>query len=168
MVNNTALLDTLKVFYNNKTNRETFLNIILHRSKISLRLLDFLCTKYSRQRNCEIIGTDGKKINIYNHYRSQLRAYSKKLLDPFCRRERCEFTIMDDTVRKELTIMTTIAQLNFFRWVIHYKIIDFAKDNLQEIEDAMNQNSSSHTKRISKKPATTSSTAQPSFKITFE
>ena len=36
------------------------------------------------------------------------------------------------------TVITTIGQLNFFRWAIQYNIIEYAKQNLKKIENDMN------------------------------
>lgn len=164
--NPNVLLDTLKVYYNTKRNREMFLNVILHRSPISLRLLDFLCTKYAKIKNCEFT-LDGKKINIYNQYRSQLRSYSKKNLDPFCRRQRYEFTILDDVIGADLTVITTIGQLNFFRWAIHSKIIEYAQDHMHEIEEAMNK-TPKKARSQSKNELNQTLNKDRSFKIHFE
>ena len=37
--------------------------------------------------------------NVFLNYKSQLRAYSKKLFDPFCRHERTVFKVDDDTAK---------------------------------------------------------------------
>ena len=53
---------------------------------LSLRIIDWFVTNYSRMNNVIY----GENFNVYNDYKNQLRAFSKKLFDPFCRRERIE------------------------------------------------------------------------------
>ena len=63
------------------------------------------------------------EINVYNSYKSQLKAYSKKRFDPFCRRERIKFINHNND-----EIITTAGQLNFFRWVIENNILDYISE----------------------------------------
>jgi len=72
------------------------------------------------------------QFNVYNSYKSQLKAYSKKRFDPFCRRERIE-TLINNTY-----LNTTIGQLNFFRWIINNNVIDYIQENIIDIENDMN------------------------------
>ena len=81
---------------------------------------------------------NGKRYPFHLHiqYRNQLKAYSKMLFDPFRRHERitipCKFT-------EKKVLETTVAQLNFFRWCIEHKILDWIKDsnNLKKVEEDM-------------------------------
>ena len=66
-------------------------------------------------------------------YKNQLKAYSKKSFDPFCRRERINFIY-----GKGCELLTTVGQLNFFRWAIENSIIDYISTRLDEIEADMN------------------------------
>ena len=72
---------------------------------------------------------------MYLKYKAQLKAYSKKHFDPFCRRNRINYYYSETEY-----MVTTIGQLNFFRWAIEYKILEYIKDNLCEIEMDMNKN----------------------------
>ena len=65
-------------------------------------------------------------------YKTQLKSYSKKKFDPFCRRDRIEFTVGGET------IISTIGQLNFFKWAINNSILDHIKINYKCIENDMN------------------------------
>ena len=44
-------------------------------------------------------------------------------------------------------IETTIGQLNFFRWYIENKIIDYIETNFKQIENDMNKRNSTSKKR---------------------
>jgi len=143
---NDLLLTSLTSFYDKPENIEQ-LNIILgNQKRISLRLIDWFITNYSKKYNIIYliyVDSTGKKtliedtsivtqLNVYNSYKSQLKAYSKKQFDPFCRRERIIFNC------KGTTIHTTVGQLNFFKWIIMNKVMDYIDSNINEIENDMN------------------------------
>lgn len=67
------------------------------------------------------------------NYKNQLKAYSKKLFDPFCRRERILFQIPAYE-----PFLTTVGKLNFFRWAIEKGILNYIKGHQPEIEREMN------------------------------
>ena len=83
-------------------------------------------------------------LNVYHSYKSQLKAYSKKRFDPFCRRDRLEFMINGDSVE------TTIGQLNFFKWAIKNLVIEYIINHKEDIETDMNH-SLKKTKEIGTK-----------------
>jgi hypothetical protein len=129
------LMTSLSKFYHVKTNIQTIIPIITGNSEISLRLIDWFVTNYSKKQNIVIPKEVNRNIlhfNVYLSYRSQLKAYSKQLFDPFRRRDRIIF--MYDN---ENNIETTIGQLNFFRWVLQNDIISYIKDKIKDIEKDM-------------------------------
>ena len=76
-----------------------------------------------------------KQFIVYLNYKSQLKAYSKKQFDPFCRRERIVFYY--DKMDNTKFIRTTVGQLNFFRWTIQNNILDYISKNIKSIENDM-------------------------------
>ena len=76
-----------------------------------------------------------KQLNVFLSYKSQLRAYSKRQFDPFCRRNRINFYFNDTEF-----ITTTVGQLNFFRWALQNNVIDYIMLNYKDIEFDMNEN----------------------------
>jgi len=122
------------------------LPIIDGTSSISLRLIDWFVTNYAKKHNNVItqeVNNNVLHFNVYLSYRSQLKAYSKQLFDPFRRRERITF-IFDN----KNSIETTIGQLNFFRWVIQNNIIEYVEKHIKEIEDDMIKTQrDNHTKK---------------------
>jgi hypothetical protein len=82
--------------------------------------------------------------NVYLSYRSQLKAYSKQLFDPFRRRERINFFFGPET-----SIETTIGQLNFFRWLIQNDILPFIEENITVIEADMLSTQKKNTQKRS-------------------
>ena len=77
-----------------------------------------------------------KKVNLYLDYRSQLKSYTKFNFDSFRRHDRITF-ILDP--EKEITIQTTIGQLNFFRWAFSNNIIEYAIKNQKIIYENMSK-----------------------------
>jgi len=146
------LLDSLKEYYENETNMNHLLEIILQtNNKISLRIIDWFVTNYSKKFNIyysiykDKEGTKTfesennehfKVFNTYHSYKAQLKSYSKKKFDPFCRRGRINFKYqVGDNETK--SIETTIGQLNFFKWAIDNLIIDYIILNYSMIEEDM-------------------------------
>jgi hypothetical protein len=135
-------------FYKEPVNLNVLLPIILQQTNISLRSLDWFVTNYCKKNNINYsIFRDNETLTYfpYKSYKSQLKAYSKKFCDPFCRRERVIFDYQNNAIT-ELSnkidhsnyIITTIGQLNFFRFAIQDNIIKYAIENISEIENDMN------------------------------
>ena len=138
------LIKSLEKFYNkNHKNVDIMLPIIRGESNISMRLIDFFVTNYSKKHRIiyNIVENNNTVIfNVFSSYKSQLKAYNKKYFDPFSRGNRIPFFFPDDC------IITTIGQLNFFKWFISKKIINYVSNNLSVIEsDLNNQKKSSKT-----------------------
>jgi hypothetical protein len=133
------LMDNISKFYSTKTIND-ILPITQGNSKLSLRVLDWFVTNYCKTHNI-ILNDKNQYYNIYLDYKSQLKAFSKKQFDPFCRRERIIYYY-----DKSNYITTTVGQLNFFKWAIENNILDYVNNNLKIIEDSMNK---SCTLRIS-------------------
>ena len=92
-----------------------------------------------------------EKFMVYYSYKSQLKPYSKKQFDPFCRRERILFFIDKyDGVNNE-PVRTNVGQLNFFRWAIKNNILDYIYKNYDNIENEMNKFSKKGKTKIIKK-----------------
>ena len=130
------LMQSLINFFTNRENLDKITPIINGKSKISLRILDWFVTNYSKKKNVHyqlIINEKTKNFIVYLDYKSQLKAYSKKQFDPFCRRERISFIGHDNN-----ELVTTVGQLNFFRWTIENNILDYIYTNYIIIESDMN------------------------------
>ena len=72
----------------------------------------------------------------------KLKAYSKRRFDPFCRWERISIPYKTETF-----IETTIGQLNFFKWALENKVIDYIEENYEMIENDMNSRNSTSKKK---------------------
>jgi hypothetical protein len=137
-------------FYKEQSNLDILLPIINQQTRLSLRSLDWFVTNYCKKNNINYalkVGDETISYFPFKRYKSQLKAYSKKFCDPFCRRERIIFDYRNNTItdfksnikvgHKEY-IITTIGQLNFFKFAIQDSIIDYAIKNIQDIENDMN------------------------------
>ena len=128
------IVNSLQRFYSACEDKEEILQLLEGTSEMSLRLIDWFVTNYSKINNISYI-INGQEFLVYTNYKSQLKAYSKKLFDPFCRRERIMFQLQGYPM-----FQTTVGKLNFFRWAIEKGVLDYIKLNLPKIETAMNTN----------------------------
>ena len=153
----------LKKFYSQGNNLDIVIQIIGQKTTISLRLLDWLATNYSKKHRVfyelsdEVI--DGyvlasNNFDMYSEYKNQLKAANKKYFDPFSRSQRIlvtrknnnieytnisknEIKELDTNSNTDIALVTTIGQLNFFKWAITYGVIDYASKNRDAIEEDM-------------------------------
>lgn len=123
-------------FYKNcsKDKIVKMIDIIDGISNISLRILDWFVTKFSR-RGIDIVIND-ETYDIHINYKAQLKSYKKRYFDPFRRKKRFNYVyVINNEVR---ILQTTIGQLNFFKWAINYDIINYVETNFHYITKAMN------------------------------
>ena len=169
---NNVLFGALQKFYDQcqSEDKQMFLDIINGKSKMSLRIIDWFITNYTKKFNI-IYYVPKKKRSVkrrmspknnyyesshldqassvdrfivYLRYRSQLKSYNKANFDPFCRNDR--ITGWGETG----DIITTIGQLNFFRWAIENRVLEYINDNLEDIEKDMNTNIKKNLKKKKK------------------
>lgn len=130
-----VLFNSLMIFYNEPNSEwlDMFTQLTSKESDISLRLLDWLVTNYSKKNNIVYILNKSDEIkinfNMFMEYKAQLKAYSKRYFDPFCRRERVSITNSIGQIQE-----TTVAQLNFFKWALLNKVIEYAMQHKDTIE----------------------------------
>ena len=123
-------------FFDNIDNATKIIEIISGDSQISIRLIDHFITKYSKYNKCSYKLTENNKdliFNIYIDYKNQLKHYQKIHFDPFSRGDRIPFFM------KDTCIITTIGQLNFFKWFISKKIYDYLLGMKDIVFDDMNK-----------------------------
>jgi hypothetical protein len=126
------LVLSLQKFYTNCANIDDIIQTLQGEGTMSLRLIDWFVTNYSKKNNIGYIWTN-QEFLVYINYKSQLKAYSKKMFDPFCRRERILFQIGDKPA-----FLTTVGKLNFFRWAIEKGVLDYIRLNQETVEKEMN------------------------------
>lgn len=144
---NEVLLNSLEKFYmTHEKHYDTFRSIVNKDSIISLRILDFFVTTYAKQRNTVIPYT---RYAIHQEYKNQLKGYNKTKFDPFSR------TYKNDTSKKiefkhpRGNIVTTIGQLNFFRWALTNGIIEYLERHYHDVTPLLSR-STKKTSPVSK------------------
>ena len=153
---NELLLTNLLAFYEKDDNMDRLVRVINGQTKISLRIIDWFVTNYAKKNftvysipaknRCSTVINDeenAERFKVFHSYKLELKAYSKVRFDPFSRRERIMIPYKDDTC-----LQTTIGQLNFFKWAIENRLLEYIEKHYDEIETDMNLRNS-----ISKKPA---------------
>jgi hypothetical protein len=152
------IVSSLQKFYNelSQDRKEYIISLLNGDSYISLRLIDWFVTNFSKKHNVAYI-IDGVEFLVYANYKSQLKAYSKKLFDPFCRRERISFQMPGFE-----PIITTVGKLNFFRWAYEKKIFEYIEGNYEAIEKEMNECMRQQPSRSNKSSLSSVSTLQTS------
>ena len=138
----------LQTFYAGRKDLPEIMELLQGTSIISLRLIDWFVTNYAKRHNIGYV-MGGQEFMVYMSYKSQLKAYSKKLFDPFCRRERIMFSLPGTE-----QFITTVGKLNFFRWAIEKNVIEFLKVNRETVETEMN----AHMKQLSRSRSTRNTT----------
>ena len=156
-VKQSLLFNKIQNFFKNTNNINELLGIIEGNTKLSLRIIDWFVTNYSKKNyiiiknkkkqidrfNINKISPKTKKkledryeeLNVHLNYKSQLKSFQKKQFDPFCRRERINYYYKPDKF-----IVTTVGQLNFFKWAIDNNILKYIRNNIDKIDKDMNMN----------------------------
>ena len=156
------IISSLQRFYTGRQDLAEIVELLKGTSEVSLRLIDWFVTNYSKAHSTSYI-LQGQEFVVYMNYKNQLKAYSKKLFDPFCRRERISFQIPGHEA-----FLTTVGKLNFFRWALEKGILEYIKGHQPEIEKEMNVAMKEQTKarsngsRDSQETTTTATTTTTS------
>ena len=152
---NDLLLKNLLIFYqtdidekyNPNNNLDKMLKIITGESKISLRIVDWFATNYAKKYYTlytieQTHDNITRRFKVYDDYKLKLKAYSKKRFDPFCRWDRISIPYTNGKF-----IETTIGQLNFFKWALENKVVDYIEYNYDTIEKDMNSRNSTSKRK---------------------
>ena len=130
-----VLLKSLYEFYNEES-IDKILPIITGKSTVSLRILDYFVTNFSKEFNIKI--DENNNSNVYQDYKNKLKSYNKRFFDPFCRINKKNMTNkIAFRYSNDKLIITTIGQLNFFRWALRNNIIDYVISNHLYINNEM-------------------------------
>jgi len=133
--------------YDSENNLDQMLRIITGESKISLRIVDWFATNYAKKYYTlytidQSQDNVHRRFKVYDDYKLKLKAYSKRRFDPFCRWERISIPYTDGKF-----IETTIGQLNFFKWALENKVVDYIESNYDVIEKDMNSRNSTSKRK---------------------
>lgn len=118
----------------NADKKQFMVDIINKNSEVSLRILDKFVTKYCSKLNTTYIlnnNDDNDEFNVHISYKAQLKSYRKSFFDPFRRGKKFYYNY--DKLNSDKKTLTTLGQLNFFKWAFSNKIIDYVSENRYNI-----------------------------------
>jgi hypothetical protein len=136
------LMKSLTEFYKDAGYIEQMKGIVDQNSVISLRILDWFITNYAKKYRTTI---NGKNLDVYQNYKLQLKSFSKKSFDPFCRKNKIMFYYTENDF-----VETSCGQLCFFRWCFENNILEYVKLNLNAIEQDMKNSLKDKKKPVKK------------------
>jgi len=131
------VLHRLREFYTPEK-IEVLRDVLSGKTNVSLRILDWFVTNYAKKNNISYITSTGRHVIVYLSYKSHLKAYSKKIFDPFCRSSHIDFC----------GITTTVGQLNFFAWAMEDEILNYLLEHRDDIHADMETRMSSVDKKV--------------------
>ncbi len=123
-------LAALERFYDNQEHFRTLCDYVDGKSGISLRALEFLCHKLAPRKGLTCRGLNGEFVDVHGTYLDFLSSNGKNFFDPVRRNyagSRIKFT------KHGRTLMTTIAQLRFFKFAIENNVVRWAQENKQHM-----------------------------------
>jgi hypothetical protein len=141
------LLRSLEYFYENEYYFNLLAAIIDGTSIISRRTFEFFVTNYAMKHNIvyELFEKNNKtKFIVHSSYKDQLKAHRKKYFDPFGRGDRIPFFSNNNC------IITTIGQLNFYRWFFSKNIYEYCVEHHKDIQKELFANKNIKKKRMNK------------------
>ena len=106
---------------------DDFFKIILE-NKIKIIIIEYFITNYSKKH--QIIIKDENTNDFFyinDEYKNQLKSFNKKFFDPYKRNNKFELE------HKKNKIITTVGQMNFFKWAIENGIINYIEIHNKEI-----------------------------------
>jgi hypothetical protein len=146
------LVLSLQRFYSSRPDLESLVPILKGEGDLSLRLIDWFVTNYAKKHHVSYV-LNSQEFIVYLNYKSQLKAFSKKLFDPFCRRERILFQCGNLE-----PFETTVGQLNFFRWAFEKDVLSYIRQNLADVVKEEKLARANGTQSSTDSNATTTST----------
>lgn len=120
------------------------LQIIQRKSGYSLRIIDWMMTNFCKRFPVTVI-YGGTPLDVYNDYKRHLTVFNKRFYDPFARRQKIPINVMDEV------LMTTVGQLNFFKWFLDRELYNTITLYLEPIEHDMKECTKSRRKKIEEK-----------------
>jgi hypothetical protein len=130
-----VLMQYLLKYFEDENKISIVEKIVTGKSNLSLRLLDWVVTNYSKKYGTSyLLVKDNNNVNfiIYLEYKDQLDGLSKKNFDVFCRGDRIILELNNGN-----KLETTVGQLKFFKWAIDNKLLNYVEENIKQIENDM-------------------------------
>lgn len=100
---------------------------IIRQNKLKIIMIEYFITNYSKKYQIIIKRSNDDFFYINDEYKNQLKSFNKKFFDPYKRNNKFELE------HDKQIIITTVGQMNFFKWAIENKIIDYIEEHYKEI-----------------------------------
>lgn len=139
MTKDTLILNKLQARYRKDKEMKRWFLTFVQKPSVSLRTIEWLASSYSKRHNVSyyVKHSDGTRFLFHMHssYKSQIKAYTRNNFDPFRRKTSATIHLpsMQTSPQPGDTSLTTLSQVNFFRWVFENNVIDYALKNLEAI-----------------------------------
>ena len=121
-------------FYD-KAKIEKIKPIINQEHDISLRLIDWTLTNYSKKNCIKYKLSNGRIIDVFESYKNYMTSYKRNILFDLFRRGKCSKVIYGKG--EDDFIISGIKQLNSFRCVLEIELIEYIIKNKEKIETDM-------------------------------
>ena len=141
-------------FYNEEK-LEKIKPIINQEDEISLRLIDWTLTNYSKKYCIKYQLSNGRIIDVHESYKNYMTSYKRNILFDLFRRGKCSKVIygkkngdkssssnypnnwQEEENDNKLSLISGIKQLNSFKCVLEIELIEYIRKNKEKIEDDM-------------------------------
>ena len=111
---------------------DKFMKIIVE-NKIKIIIIEYFITNYSKKHEIIIKRSENDFFYINDEYKNQLKSFNKKFFDPYKRNNKFELE------HNKHIIITTVGQMNFFKWVIENQIINYIEEHYKDIVKEYNK-----------------------------
>tara|TARA_B100000953_G_C17919816_1_gene390401 strand:+ start:370 stop:819 length:450 start_codon:yes stop_codon:yes gene_type:complete len=105
---------------------DKFMKIIVQ-NKLKIIIIEYFITNYSKKHQIIIKRSNNDFFYINDEYKNQLKSFNKKFFDPYKRNNKFELE------HNKQIIITTVGQMNFFKWAIENQIINYIEEHYKEI-----------------------------------
>jgi len=125
------LLKTLIAYYT-PSKFSIIHDILIGEDALTMSIINFTVINYAIMYDACITLVNKKGINEYIYitrsYLSQLDEHRKQCFDAFCRKPKILFEYEPNK-----TIVTSVSQLNFYKWVIEIGLLEYIRENYENI-----------------------------------
>jgi hypothetical protein len=144
-----VLLEPLLKFFADPSHFEILQRYRDKQSNVSVSLLDWFVVNYAKKFGVryEIMRNGQRKtVHVEQSYAAALYAHTKEYFDPFARGSKQGKGIIIQNKDGD-EIITTVRQLNFFRWAINNGVIEYIDRHVSEIHKDMTERSNRGKKK---------------------
>jgi hypothetical protein len=98
-----------------------------------LRLIDWTPTNYAKKKCIKYQLPNGDIIDVWESYKNYMSSYRRNILFDLFRRGKCLKVIYG--IGDKRYIISSVKQLNSFRWVLEIHLLDYIKKHKKKIEE---------------------------------